>query len=723
MTVRAGVCAALCLAALLDPVESLAQAESDSASTSDSTAVSSGAAAIPDSLLYVLPEFRLVEPYRVEASPWTWDERQAVTRTRLEKEEISRYQPLTVADALASVPGVETVKTGGWSARPAVRGLSGDRILVSVDGVRMNQVRGHGAEPSLIPVDQLESVEVSSGPGGSHQGSSAMGGSINLVTRRPLIELGETLEFTGSIRGTDPGAGRYVSGSARYSSLHFGAEVGGGAGKLRSLVTPNGELGNSGNDEYHGFARIAAMRGPLLTDLQYFRSEATDIGLPAFQTPTGGAGEYPLKSRETLRFETTLEQTSGIPATSILVDWQRYKSHFDETAVDSLFNNRNYIGLRTTDARDRIQSRSTGVRTEHQHSWLPGIRFGTELRFERSFGPRETEAVITGTEGDIRSVTEELTESMPNSTRWSGALSLQAQRDFGRWSLEGGARWDSFDSEADSSVLRQRPSESRSESKANGEIGLSFQGSHVQPFARVASAFRAPALDERYYDGFVHGALYLFGNPDLRPESALSTELGFRLRNLGPLESAQFSAYRSEVDDLITFQFSSTLYAIPRFQYRNVENARLDGVEGSASFRAGAFGLTLSGNVPRGEDLDTGDRIPDTGVSRASAEGSWTYEPGRLWWQRSRLSARWSWADALEDVDDSLSKPSFWTIDVDLAAQVRPGTEIQFAVRNVLDESYEQPLSFIAEPGRTWSLALRHAFRLDLNRVNKENTP
>ena len=85
------------------------------------------------------------------------------TQTQINRGAIARFQPATAADALVSAPGVELIKTGPWATKVSFRGFDGERVLVMVDGVRLNTGRGHGSNTSLVSVDRLDQVDLTAG--------------------------------------------------------------------------------------------------------------------------------------------------------------------------------------------------------------------------------------------------------------------------------------------------------------------------------------------------------------------------------------------------------------------------------------------------------------------------------------------------------------------------------------------------------------------------------
>jgi outer membrane receptor protein involved in Fe transport len=112
----------------------------------------------------------------------------AITVTTASEMEIRR--PASVSQALAGVPNLTTVGANPLAARLRLRGLTSNRLLVIVDGERLNNVRtdpASGISPAVIDVMQLESAEVVSGSGSSLYGSDAIAGTVNLVSKVPVI--------------------------------------------------------------------------------------------------------------------------------------------------------------------------------------------------------------------------------------------------------------------------------------------------------------------------------------------------------------------------------------------------------------------------------------------------------------------------------------------------------------------------------------------------------
>lgn len=102
--------------------------------------------------------------------------------------EIEQRRPLSTSRALERTPNLNTVIANPALERPRLRGLASNRLLIVLDGERLNNMRSDptsGVSPSIVDVVQLESAEVLSGAGSSLYGSDAMAGVINLITAGP----------------------------------------------------------------------------------------------------------------------------------------------------------------------------------------------------------------------------------------------------------------------------------------------------------------------------------------------------------------------------------------------------------------------------------------------------------------------------------------------------------------------------------------------------------
>jgi hemoglobin/transferrin/lactoferrin receptor protein len=637
--------------------------------------------------------------------------RETATQILLDRAAVTRFQPGSVGDALVSVPGVNLVKTGPWATQLSMRGLTGSRVLLMVDGVRVNSARGHGVQPSLVSVDRLDGVELLPGPSGAQFGSDALGGVVNLVTHRSLFADRPEAHVMLAARGSQPGRGHAESARFSLAGPRAGLELWGGLAGLAALSTPQGEIANSGNRDADLAARASLRLGRAVVDYERTRHEAHDVGLPAFTAGTGTGGVYPLQSRDLDRLELAVPGQGWIPDARVLGVIQSFGSHFTETTVDSSWFRGRLIATTTTEAADRLTTRAYSVQPALNFRGALRTRLGFELRREETEGPRASDVTVRNAAGSVTSQTQAISENVPPAFRNSWAFSAFSVPLELPVRVELGARYDNLRSHADSTPVSHTAMLDVTEERWSGEAGLARRLGAFEPYARVASGFRAPNLDERYFNGYIHGGLRLFGNPDLDPERSLSYEAGLRVAHerADRRLSAQVSAFRSDVDDLISFVYLDMLYGVPRFQYVNVEQARIEGLEMMGRMQWGRYQVGLSATLPRGVDRSTGERLLDAGTNRVAVDLG--VRTGLL--PQGMVSARVRWSDAVQDVDPNFVAPAFSVTSLEVAC-VLAGTRVAGSIQNLWNHAYREPLSFIPEPGRTFAISLRHDFRLPL---------
>ena len=625
------------------------------------------------------------------------------TAVRLDRAKLVRFQPATTGDALQSAPGVDIVRTGAWDSRISVRGLTGERVLVMVDGVRLQTGRGHGAQTSLVPVDQLESFELLPGGGSAQFGSDALGAVVNLVTHRSLFaaEPRTTLTLTG--RASTPGDGESAHARLRVLHSRFGVELSGGLDRLGAVVTPLNRLPDSGHHDQDLGGRAALQVSAATLDYEHSRHAAYDIGLPAFFSAAGSRASYPLQSRDADRFELSLPEHGARPEARLLAVQQRFITEYDELNKDSLFVRRVLRGFAANDASDRIVTWAQSL----QPSLRSGpLRLYGEWRREHTSGPRTTTRTTTSPAGATLASSVTPGESMPNARRT--VLAAGAALGVTRWGVraELGARYDHNHAQADSTQYSFTSALDATDHRTSFDGGLSRRFGGWEPYAHIGTGFRSPNLEERYYNDNVHGGMRVFGNPALRAERSLTSEGGLRGVELlgGHLTTLRASAYRTEVEDMITIKYFDMLYGVPRFQYQNVHRARLEGIEIQADTRCGFVQLNAAASFPRGRDVATGKRLLDVGAAHAVFD---LRIPVPRVLPQASLTLRTRWNDAtVNDGQQQPSGPAFWLGSAEVVS-VWNDTRVALAVINLTNEYYQDSMSFIPSPGRTWSLAVR----------------
>jgi hemoglobin/transferrin/lactoferrin receptor protein len=156
----------------------------------------------------------------VSASKWEEDRRDIPVQIEaISPTDIAFNNPQTSADMLSDMNGVFVQKSQMGGGSPVIRGFEANKVLIVVDGVRMNNAiyrSGHLQNVIMLDPASMENAEIVFGPGSVIYGSDALGGVMDFHTRKPRFSFDESLAFTGGAFGRFATANNEKSGH-----LHF----------------------------------------------------------------------------------------------------------------------------------------------------------------------------------------------------------------------------------------------------------------------------------------------------------------------------------------------------------------------------------------------------------------------------------------------------------------------------------------------------------------------
>ncbi|MBP9146846.1 MAG: TonB-dependent receptor [Thermoanaerobaculia bacterium] len=378
--------------------------------------------------------------------------------------EIGIRQAVEAVDLLRTVPGLELVQAGSAGKQTSLfsRGTNSSHTLVLWNGIELNDPYLGGFDWSTLSTDGIERIEVVRGPFSALYGSSALGGVVQLVTRRgggDDTHLGRA--------GFEGGSNDYLRGSVA-GGHRFGALAVDLAGHLR-----RGE-GEVRNDFYDGEEIDLALEGALSDSATLgalVRRAASDVGIP-----------YDYAGRPTLRREQTFETTSF----AVPFAWTKELWHLDAQAATTATD------LAVSDPDDPFAaSRAEAGRDQ------------ARMVVRRSFGD-DLEASAGG-DWDRQEVRAR--------DAFSPGLSDESQR---TWAAFGQLSWTPGPLRVDAGVRRDANDVFGAETSAKAGVVWAISDAWRMR-ATYGEAFRAPSLADLYYPGF--------SNPDLSPEDSRSYEL------------------------------------------------------------------------------------------------------------------------------------------------------------------------------------------------------
>lgn len=469
--------------------------------------------------------------------------------------EIEDSGATTVAGVLRRYAGLTVAQLGGPGQPVSVfmRGANSNYTVVLVDGVRINDASSGLAPLADIGTQMIERIEVVEGPRTVLYGADAIGGVINIITRR-----------SGPRRlDVAVGGGSHDTISGAAALRDEGDFNGGRWGAALSVQQQH----SGGFPVFAGSDQAAAYRNRTLAGR--FTASLGAVELEARAWDAHGSTQY-----EDLAFDGPGFSFSGfVPASDDFHDQVlalEARTHLTTRWTSSV------TAARSADVTDQNQPDASDlppgfVRTVRPElDWHNVVSAGEHHRV--SFGARaQNERVSSLSFGD------RIGESTTQAYGY-----LQDELDYGRHHavaavnyLHDGAFGGRFDWSA--------------------EYGYDLFA-HTRLIANAGSAFHTPTANDRFGFG---------GNPELRPEKALDYELAVR-QQLTPAQDLELRLFRSDVRDLIELRYDQSVNAFSAF---NVDKARMDGVQLRWNYAAQAWRARASMVYQDPRDLTTGQRL------------------------------------------------------------------------------------------------------------------
>ena len=480
-------------------------------------------------------------------------DRPATSVGQVTEQDIDRRAVSTVDEAIDHVAGVQMLngQTNVRGSTGYVQGLN-SRVLMTVDGIPMNQGDRGGINWDLLAVDEIESVEILKGAGSSLYGSAAFGGVINVTTRDVPTGLHTRLRVTGGVYGDPPHAvWRFRDSPGMLGGADFSASYGTGVAGGRISAGDRHSDGYRQQDQedhlhFAGRARWQHMN----TRVDFSGAWAADRYDVPLSWCNQNVGAPPECDDRGQAFQPFIVDTAELGA-----------------RTDS---RKGYLAARvrtTVSPRFAWTARGSWLRTHfvdvrHTTSEFGiGDRFGTAGQIEAH--PDSTRTVIVGAEATFSSVTSDIFGSHSQS---EFAAYGQSDQRVGALRVSGGARLDFLAVDGGSLTAVVSP-----------RIGATLNGMWR---ASVGRGFRSPTMAER----FVHTTALGFDvvpNPTLRPETAWSFEIGHTSPPLFRFMRLDAALFWTEARDLIEPQVLLVPPDSVKIQLQNVVRARIVGFDAS----------------------------------------------------------------------------------------------------------------------------------------------
>ncbi len=464
-----------------------------------------------------LPDVLISASRQVESRTATSAANTVFTRT-----DIDRLQPSGVTDLLARVPGVQVAPTGGRGSLPGIfiRGTKAAQTLVLVDGVRIANATSGDSGLQFLDVDQIERVEVLRGSRSAVYGSDAIGGVIQIFTRR------------GGAPGLQPRL-RLAAGSNQTWQRSLGLSGGDDTTRfnLGASLDETAGIDSTGPSHASDGDHDAYRNRSLNLSLSHTFNERFEAGLNLLDSRGRSEYDNPYGRLDEVTWLSYPQQPYTDFSVSSLGSW------FDAQLNDT-WHSRLELGHSENrdDKRDKLSDQRFIYNT-----------YRDQVTWQNEFALDERNQLMLG--GDWYQDRFHGTANFSEDSRWNRAAFAQYRFAGERFSSELGVRHD-----------RNQQYGEQTTWNASLTVPLNPRNDVLVSYSE---GFRAPTFNDLYD--------VQYGNPDLRPEHSKSYELQWRSQ-LASHTRLEASLYRTDLRDAIN-------YDPARRRPGNVDNARINGLE------------------------------------------------------------------------------------------------------------------------------------------------
>lgn len=608
----------------------------------------------------------------------------------LDEEQLFRNRGDAIMESLEDIPGVNTYTTGNGIVKPVIRGLSSQRVLVLVNGVRQEgQQWGDEHSPEIDPYS-AQRIEVVKGPSSVLYGSDALGGVVNVIKPDlPTTENDPLLD--GKINLSGYSNNNLLGGSLALSGAQGVIGYRGTFTKRNSgnIETARGTLKNTGVEETNGSFALGTKQQWGELSLDYSRvGQRIEI------------------------FENPAEEPDATPYQSVIHD--RVQSGLDlhfpgfRLEAQAAYQNNNRKEFVESGAADPelnllLRTGTTDIKLHHKPV---GNLIGT--------------VGISGMAQRNQTLAEE--KLIPEYVLYNIAGFIYEELKMDPLIISAGFRFDNRSLNTGATPELNVERQEKNYNALSGNLGVVWR--ITDPFAlsvNLGRAWRAPTAFELYVDGVHEGtARYEIGDDDLVPESSLNIDAS--LRYISGIFQSEFSVYNNRINDYIfpnpTNEFDPGS-GFREYQYSQA-NARIYGLEYSLQAQTFPW-LILSGgySIVRGTNQRIDDPLPLMPTDQLKLGARFT-QPKLGFLYEPYLSVD-TQIYASQDRTAGVETPTagYTLLNMGIGGKLQMGSKklnIILQAENLLNEAYRSHLSrykeYALNPGRNIKLKINIPFTL-----------
>jgi hemoglobin/transferrin/lactoferrin receptor protein len=679
----------------------------------------------------------------------------------INSKDVTFSNPQTTGDALQNTGQVFVQRSQLGGSSPVLRGFEASRVLMVVDGVRMNNAiyrSGHLADCITVDQNMLERTEIIFGPSSTMYGSDALGGTMHFYSKRPMLSTTDKMNVNTN-------AMYRMSTANNESTMHVDMNFGlknfasltsftySSFGDLRMGANANPAYGNYDwcreyVERIDGKDSVVTNSDPLvqkfsgyrqmdITQKFLYKSSEKVSHLINFQYSTSPDGvprydRLQQRSGGNLRYA---EWNYG-PQNRLLASYT-LTLHGDS----SLYDRANFIVAAQKIDQDRITRRRNNNNRTTQEEDVMVYSLNADLvkaagKHELRYGLEITHNIVgsTATNTDITTgaVTDAITRYADGgSTMTTAAIYLSHSWEISeKLILSDGIRFTmtKLHSEWSDTTFYPFPFKENDQNSfaPSGNIGLVYRPcSAFSTHVMLSTGFRAPNVDDMSKVFESAPGTLIVPNPDLNPEMVVGGELGMDVMLTPNARWSVVGFYSRMLNAIVTQEFTldgqdSVFYDGAMSQVvapQNVDQAFITGLTTGlyADFNSHfSFRSTVTATYGRYEDTKNDTLIPLDHIPPVFGQTGIVYHWKGLEAEAyTRYNAWKHIADYSPSGEDNASQatvygtPAWATLNFRATYQVNKYIGASFACENILDQNYRHFASGISAPGRNFVVALR----------------
>lgn len=679
----------------------------------------------------------------------------------VKRSDIAFRNTQTSADVLAQSGQVFVQKSQAGGGSPVLRGFEANRIMLVVDGVRLNTAIFRGGHlQNVLRIDQnvLEQVEILYGPSSVVYGSDALGGVLHFKTRMPELSENERTQFETSLMT------RYASANNEWTT---NATVNMGRQKWASLTgfttSDFGDLRQGANrrDAYPDFGTrpdyVARENGQDVIKQNDKPNLQVGTGYKQFDFIQKFRFQPSARTQHILNFQ--YSNTTDVPRYDRLTqvrngrlrfaDWyygpeKRFmasyqlalkgEKYYDELQVTAAFQDIGESRHSRSFGSSSLKSQIENVKAYSLNADAQKLLGDHTLRYGLEYIHNEVDSRATFTNITTNNQTAADTRYPDggSSMDWLAAYATAQWRLSDQWILNGGVRLSQVNLRANfvSKEFFPFPFEDAGQNTTavTGNLGLVWLPSRTSKVSVLGSTgFRAPNVDDlgKVFDS--QPGLVVIPNPDLKPEYSYNTEISLE-QWFGKVVKFNGTLFHSLLRDALVvapFAFNGRDSIIYDGQLsrvtanQNQQRAYIQGVSLEVNaYPAPNWRLQAIYNKTKGRILaEDGSRTPLDHIPPTYGKFSVQWQQNK--WRAEAFSLYNGWkriADYRLNTEDNESgatpdgMPAWYTLNLRASYQITSALTIQASVENIADVNYRTFASGVSAAGSSFIVALRGSF-------------